>query len=172
MWNTGVRATLPPLETSIPETLMRTTFSSRTIAHISRRTSLLPSRHHTFSRPLITSAQPNKTFTTAKMPATARIANTVIAEADNYETVEGNVYFPPSSIKDKSILESSSLTTKCPWKGTASYYTLKVDGQTFKDAAWYYPEPMDKAKNIKDYVAFCKFLVPFPAGGWGVDANE
>jgi uncharacterized protein (DUF427 family) len=89
------------------------------------------------------------------MPATARIANTVIAEADDYETVEGNVYFPPSSIKDKSFLEESSLTTKCPWKGTASYYTLKVDGQTYKDAAWYYPEPKEKAKNIKDYVAFC-----------------
>lgn len=92
------------------------------------------------------------------MPATARIAKTVIAEADDYETVEGNIYFPPSSIKDKSVLESSSLTTKCPWKGTASYYTLKVDGQTYKDAAWYYPEPKEKAENIKGYVAFCKLF--------------
>jgi len=98
------------------------------------------------------------------MPATARIANTVIAEADDYETVEGNVYFPPSSIKDKSFLEESSLTTKCPWKGTASYYTLKVDGQTYKDAAWYYPEPKEKAKNIKDYVAFYKTKVNVSTG--------
>lgn len=109
------------------------------------------------------------------MPATARIANTVIAEADSYETVEGNIYFPPSSIKDKSILQPSSLTTVCPWKGTAAYYTLNVDGKTYKDAAWYYPEPSDKAKNIKDHVAFCKFslapslLVEWES--WGADAN-
>lgn len=95
------------------------------------------------------------------MPATARIANTVIAEADDYETVEGNIYFPPSSIKDKSMLEASSLTTVCPWKGTASYYTLKVDGQSYKDAAWYYPQPKEKAQNIKDYVAFCESICPF-----------
>ena len=91
------------------------------------------------------------------MPATARIGSHTIAQADTYETVEGNIYFPPSSILDKSILQSSSLTTKCPWKGTASYYTLNVDGQTLKDAAWYYPEPKDKAMNIKDHVAFCKY---------------
>jgi uncharacterized protein (DUF427 family) len=102
------------------------------------------------------------------MPATARIANTVIAEADSYETVEGNIYFPPSSIKDKSILQPSSLTTVCPWKGTAAYYTLNVDGKTYNDAAWYYPEPSDKAKNIKDYIAFCKFsLGPLSAGRMG-----
>ena len=98
----------------------------------------------------------------AKMPARATIAGHVIASADTYETVEGNVYFPPSSISDKSILSSSSLTTVCPWKGTASYYTLNVDGKTYKDAAWYYPEPKDKASNIKDHIAFCKFPAPFP----------
>jgi uncharacterized protein (DUF427 family) len=102
------------------------------------------------------------------MPATARIDNTVIAEADSYETVEGNIYFPPSSIKDKSILQPSSLTTVCPWKGTAAYYTLNVDGKTYKDAAWYYPEPKDKAKNIKDHVAFCKCsLAPLSVGRMG-----
>jgi uncharacterized protein (DUF427 family) len=119
------------------------------------------------------------------MPATARIADTVIAEADSYETVEGNIYFPPSSIKDKSILQPSSLTTVCPWKGTAAYYTLNVDGKTYEDAAWYYPEPKDKAKNIKDYVAFCKFqLTPFYVGrigrvgerrltsDWGLDKTK
>jgi uncharacterized protein (DUF427 family) len=56
------------------------------------------------------------------LPGTAHIANIVIAEADDYKTVEGSIYFPPSSIKDKSMLESSSLTTNCPWKGATSYY--------------------------------------------------
>jgi uncharacterized protein (DUF427 family) len=133
----------------------------QTAAHITRPPSHLPHPDYSFPKPLITTIHAPRAFSTcpaARMPATARIANTVIAEADDYETVEGNIYFPPSSIKDKSMLESSSLTTKCPWKGTASYYTLKVDGQTYKDAAWYYPEPKDKAKNIKGYVAFCEFV--------------
>ena len=79
----------------------------------------------------------------------------MIAQSSDYQTVEGNIYFPPSSLVNKSILQSSKLTTKCPWKGTASYYTLSVNGQQLKDAAWYYPEPKDAAKNIKDHVAFC-----------------
>jgi uncharacterized protein (DUF427 family) len=53
------------------------------------------------------------------------------------------------------MLESSSLTTKCPWKGAASYYYLKVDGRTYKDAAWYCLGRKEKAQNIKDDVAFC-----------------
>jgi len=93
------------------------------------------------------------------MPAKASVGGHVIASADAYEKVEGNIYFPPSSIVDKSILHSSSLKTKCPWKGTASYYTLEVDGKTLKDAAWYYPEPKDAAMNIKDHIAFYKTKV-------------
>ena len=92
------------------------------------------------------------------MPATARIGTKVIAQADTWETVEGNAYFPPSAILDKSIFQPSALTTYCPWKGTASYYTLSVDGQTLKDAAWYYPQPKEKASNIKDHVAFCEYF--------------
>jgi uncharacterized protein (DUF427 family) len=64
--------------------------------------------------------------------------------------------FPPDTILDKSILFDSTLTTKCSWKGTASYYNVTVNGNVLKDAAWYYPEPKDAAKNIKDHIAFCK----------------
>jgi uncharacterized protein (DUF427 family) len=93
---------------------------------------------------------------TTKMPtATARVGSTTIAQASDYATVEGNIYFPPSSITDKSILQPSSQTSVCPWKGTASYYSLHVDGKTLKDAAWYYPQPKEKVQHIKDYVAFC-----------------
>ena len=113
--------------------------------------SILLRKPNTPTRPLSTTIT-----TTAKMPATAGIGTTVLAQADTYETVEGNIYFPPSSIQDDSMLEKSSTTTKCPWKGTASYYTLNVDGKKYKDAAWYYPEPKEKAENIKDYVAFCE----------------
>jgi uncharacterized protein (DUF427 family) len=88
------------------------------------------------------------------MHATAKINDIIVAETDNYEVVEGNVYFPPSSIKD-DFFKDSNTHTHCPWKGDASYYTLEVDGDEIKDAAWYYPQPYEKAKHIKDYVAFC-----------------
>jgi len=79
----------------------------------------------------------------------------VIAESDRTEVVEGNHYFPSDSIKKEYFQESSTHTT-CPWKGVASYYNVAVDGQTNKDAAWYYPTAKEKAKNIEGYVAFWK----------------
>ena len=89
------------------------------------------------------------------MHATAKVNDTVIADTDNYEVVEGNVYFPPGSI-NQEYFKKTETHTHCSWKGDASYYTVEVGGQALKDAAWYYPDPYDKAKNIKDYVAFCK----------------
>jgi len=77
----------------------------------------------------------------------------VLAESDHCEVVEGNQYFPPDSIK-RSYFKDSATHTVCPWKGTASYYDIVVNGQTNKDAAWYYPIPKDAAKQIKDHVAF------------------
>ncbi|MEQ9231558.1 MAG: DUF427 domain-containing protein [Cyclobacteriaceae bacterium] len=81
--------------------------------------------------------------------------NEVIAESDETVVVEGNHYFPPHSIKQDFFKESATHTT-CPWKGEASYYTLDVNGSENKDAAWYYPETSELAKNIKGYVAFWK----------------
>ena len=77
----------------------------------------------------------------------------VVAESDMYETVEGNVYFPPETLK-REFVTPSSHTTVCPWKGTAHYYNVMVDGKENKNAAWYYPDPKPAAKNIKDHVAF------------------
>ena len=81
----------------------------------------------------------------------------VIAQADaaNVQIVEGNVYFPPEAVK-KDLLKDSQTHTVCPWKGTASYYDVVVQGQINKDAAWYYPETKDAAKHVKGYVAFWK----------------
>lgn len=80
---------------------------------------------------------------------------TVLAESDKCEVVESNQYFPPDSINKQYFKESSTHTT-CPWKGVASYYTIEVDGQQNKDAAWYYPTAKEKAKNIEGYIAFWK----------------
>ena len=77
----------------------------------------------------------------------------VIAETEAFELVEGNVYFPPGAVNEES-LRPSSTTTVCPWKGTAHYYHVVVDGEENRDAAWYYPDPKPAAANIKDHVAF------------------
>ena len=79
----------------------------------------------------------------------------VLAESDETVVVEGNHYFPRESVKEEFFEESATHTT-CPWKGEASYFNVVADGQVNKDAAWYYPEPKDAAKEIKGHVAFWK----------------
>ena len=77
----------------------------------------------------------------------------VLAESDRYETVEGNVYFPPEAL-DRDRVRESDTHTVCGWKGTASYYDVVVDGKVNKDAVWYYPDPKPAARNVKNHVAF------------------
>ncbi len=79
----------------------------------------------------------------------------VLAESDQTIVVEGNHYFPPSSVNMQYFTDSSTHTT-CPWKGVASYYSLAVNGEINKDAAWFYPMPKDAAKQISGYIAFWK----------------
>jgi uncharacterized protein (DUF427 family) len=78
-----------------------------------------------------------------------------IAESDDIVKVEGNAYFPAAALNKHYVKESITKST-CPWKGTASYYTLAVNGQENKDAAWYYPEPKQAAAEIKGRIAFWK----------------
>jgi uncharacterized protein (DUF427 family) len=84
---------------------------------------------------------------------TATWNGTVVAESDDTVVVEGNHYFPRQSVR-ADLLRESDTNTVCPWKGTASYYSLAVDGETNADAAWYYPTPKDAAKEIVDRIAF------------------
>ncbi|HTJ28211.1 MAG TPA: DUF427 domain-containing protein [Candidatus Limnocylindria bacterium] len=79
----------------------------------------------------------------------------VLAESDRTEVVEGNHYFPPETI-ERRYFAASETHTVCPWKGTASYYTVVVDGARNADAAWFYPQAKDEAKHIEGYVAFWK----------------
>jgi uncharacterized protein (DUF427 family) len=79
----------------------------------------------------------------------------VIAESPETVMVEGNHYFPAGSVK-KEFLRESGTHTVCSWKGTASYYSLEVQGQTNPDAAWFYPEPKPAAKEITGRIAFWK----------------
>lgn len=79
----------------------------------------------------------------------------VIAESEDIIDVEGNAYFPVDSVKKEFLMQSDTHTV-CHWKGSASYYTLKVDGESNEDAAWFYPEPRPLADGIKGRVAFWK----------------
>ena len=85
----------------------------------------------------------------------ARWNGAVIARSDDTVVVEGNYYFPLESV-DAAVLKPSATTSVCPWKGTAQYYSLVVDGAENRDAAWYYAEPKDAAKEIRGRVAFWK----------------
>ena len=77
----------------------------------------------------------------------------VIAESDDTVVVERNHYFPEDAV-DKAVLVESDHTSYCPWKGTANYYSLNVDGEVNTDAAWYYAEPKNAAQEIKGRIAF------------------
>jgi uncharacterized protein (DUF427 family) len=85
----------------------------------------------------------------------ARWNNALIAEAPDDEVVivEGNVYFPEGAVRSEYLRPSASHTV-CGWKGTASYYDLVVDGQVNRDAAWFYPEPKEAAREITGRIAF------------------
>ena len=78
-----------------------------------------------------------------------------IAESNDTTVVEGNHYFPPDSIK-KVYFKGNNTRSICPWKGEARYYDIATNGELNKDLAWYYPEPKEAAKKIKNYVAFWK----------------
>jgi uncharacterized protein (DUF427 family) len=80
---------------------------------------------------------------------------TVIAESQDTVIVEGNHYFPRESV-NAALLEPSTHTSVCPWKGTANYYSLKVNGERNANAVWYYAEPKEAAARIKGRVAFWK----------------
>ena len=87
--------------------------------------------------------------------------NTLLAESDKTIVIEGNHYFPPEAIK-KEYFRVSDTHSTCPWKGLASYYHVDAGGKVNQDAAWYYSEPKEAAKQIKNYVAFWR----------GVKVNE
>jgi uncharacterized protein (DUF427 family) len=80
---------------------------------------------------------------------------TVIAESDDTVIIEGNHYFPPESVTNE-LLRSTDTTSVCPWKGTANYYSIVVDGETNPDAAWYYAETKEAANKIRGRIAFWK----------------
>ncbi len=85
----------------------------------------------------------------------ARWNGAVVAESDDIVVVEGNAYFPEAALKKEHFVASPTHTT-CAWKGTASYFSVVVNGQTNADAAWFYPRPSEAAKQIAGRVAFWK----------------
>ena len=87
--------------------------------------------------------------------AKASWGGAIIAESDATVVVEGNQYFPRDAVK-KGFLKPSNHTSICPWKGTAHYFHVEVNGMKNENAAWYYPDPKPAAEQIKDRIAFWK----------------
>jgi uncharacterized protein (DUF427 family) len=87
----------------------------------------------------------------------------VIARSDDTVMVEGNHYFPRDAV-DASVLEPSTTTSVCPWKGTAHYHSVRVDDTLNADAAWYYPDPKPEAEPIRDRIAFWRGVKVAEAG--------
>ncbi len=83
----------------------------------------------------------------------ATVNGIVIAESDDTVVVEGNHYFPPASI-EREYFSPTAHATVCPWKGTASYFDVTVEGETLTNVAWTYPEPKPDAAHIRDHIAF------------------
>lgn len=79
--------------------------------------------------------------------------STVIAQSDDTVVVEGNHYFPPSSLK-REFFSDSDMVSACPWKGQATYWDVVVGGERAEHAAWTYADPKPRAENIRDHVAF------------------
>lgn len=83
--------------------------------------------------------------------ARATYKGAVLAESDEFELVEGNVYFPPDAVNMR-YLRPSDTTCLCPWKGACSYYHVEVNGARNEDAAWVYPDPIPEAERIRNYI--------------------
>lgn len=89
------------------------------------------------------------------MTITARWNGETLARSDDTVVVEGNHYFPAGDVAE-GVLVPSETTSHCPWKGTASYYSINAGGAINTDAAWYYPEPKEAASEIRGRIAFWK----------------
>ncbi|XPS78710.1 hypothetical protein M3J07_010723 [Ascochyta lentis] len=87
--------------------------------------------------------------------ATATVNGVEVARTSTWEVVDGNIYFPPSSLTHTHFTPTTT-TTHCPHKGGASYYTVTTNKTELKDAAWCYPEPLPEMRKIRGFVAFYK----------------
>ena len=92
----------------------------------------------------------------------ARFNGVVIADSDQTIVVEGNHYFPSESVPAEHLVASATHTV-CPWKGSASYYSVTAGGSTSTDAAWYYPEPKPAARQVAGRIAFWRDVTVAPA---------
>lgn len=77
----------------------------------------------------------------------------MIAESDQTVRLEGDLYFPESSLK-REFFRISTSTSNSPRFGLARYLSVEVDGMENLDAARYYPDPMPLARKVRGMIAF------------------
>ena len=90
---------------------------------------------------------------------TVRVGGVTVAESDNALSLTEASYpvvqYIPIGDVDQNLLERTDTQTYCPYKGDASYYSLRTpDGATEKDLIWTYEQPYDAVGEIKGHVAF------------------
>ena len=88
----------------------------------------------------------------------ATLGDTLIAKSGNCLIIENNIYFPENEVKTEYLFQTKTLT-RCPWKGMATYFDIKIMGNLVKDGAWSYLRPKSKAKRIRGHISFWKDVV-------------
>lgn len=91
-------------------------------------------------------------------PVRVEVDGETVAETENalfvFETgVRPRYYIPPGDVQ-QDYLDSTDTTTRCPYKGLASYWSVTVDGTTHADIVWAYPEPEPDNVKIANYFCF------------------
>lgn len=82
----------------------------------------------------------------------------IVAQSENSIEIENSIYFPRSDVC-MSFLTPTKTITRCPWKGIATYFDVKVLNDVCKDGAWSYQNPKSKGRSIQSYVAFWKDII-------------
>jgi uncharacterized protein (DUF427 family) len=87
-----------------------------------------------------------------------RFAGRTVADTTRALTLQESTYPPvqyvPLADVDMSLLARTEHTTHCPYKGDASYYSIKADGRVAENAIWGYERPFPGVAEIAGYVAF------------------
>ncbi|MET4387698.1 uncharacterized protein (DUF427 family) [Bradyrhizobium sp. F1.4.3] len=103
---------------------------------------------------------PDHPITITQNPRRVRVTagDIVLAETSKALTLKEAKYpavqYVPREDANMALLERTERTTHCPYKGDASYYSIKADGKTLDNAIWTYETPFPAMTEISGHLAF------------------
>lgn len=71
-----------------------------------------------------------------------------------FETGLPKRYYLPKTDVRLDVLEPSPTTSRCPYKGTAEYYSVRVGEQVHSDVVWYYRTPLPESQKVQGLLCF------------------